>query len=58
MNDRIKHQGRIELDTGEIKKLPDKECCLVCSIIILLNASFIVPLIYLINNEGLDGSIS
>ena len=58
MNDRINHQGRIEWDTEEIKKLPDKECCLVCSIIILLNASYIAPLIYLINNEGFDGSIS
>ena len=58
MNDRINHQIHTEWDTEEIKKLPDKECCLVCSIIILLNASFIVPLIYLINNERLDGSIS
>lgn len=61
MNDRINHDrvnGKIEWDTEEIKKLPDKEFCLVCSIIILLNASYIVPLIYLINNEGLEGSMS
>jgi len=58
MNDRNNRQIRLEWDKEEIKNLPDKECCLVCSIIILLNVSYIGPLLYLINNGGLDGSIS
>jgi len=57
MNERIK--GRhIEWVTGEIEKLPDKKCYLVCSIIILLNTSLVGVVIYVITNEGLDGSIS
>ena len=57
MNDGI-NRGHIEWDKDEIKKLPDKECCLVCSIIVSLNVAFIGTMMYLINNEGLDGSIS
>jgi hypothetical protein len=52
------NKSHIEWDTEEIKKLPDKECCLVCAIILSLNAIFVGAMIYLINNEGLDGSIS
>jgi len=57
MNDGI-NRGHIEWDKDEIKKLPDKECCLVCSIIVSLNVAFIGTMMYLINNENLDGSIS
>jgi len=58
MNDIINKRDRVEWDTEEIKKIPDKKCYLVCSIIILLNTSFVGAMIYLINNEGLNGSIS
>ena len=34
MNDEINQFHTTEWDADEIKKLPDKECCLVCSIII------------------------
>jgi len=57
MNDEI-NKGHIEWDTEEIKKIPNKECFLVCSIITVLNGLFVGAMIYLIDNEGLDGSIS
>jgi len=43
--------GSILYDIDGFMKLPDKECCLVCLIIAILNVSFTGALIYLIHNE-------
>ena len=43
-----------EIDINEIKKMPDKECCLVCSIIICYNLLFIGVMIGLIQDEDLN----
>jgi len=43
--------GSIRYDIDEFRKLPDKECCLVCLIITILNVSFTGAIIYLIQNE-------
>ena len=50
--------GILNGQAGEIEKLPDKTCYLVCSIIILLNTSLVGVVIYFIDNEGLEGSMS
>ena len=61
MNTSLYNGSHIELDSKELRKLPDKGCCVVCSIISVLYISFIGTMLYLIDNErlgGLDGSIS
>jgi len=43
-----------KIDTDEIRKIPDKECCLVCSIIVCYNLLFIGVMIGLIQDEDLN----
>lgn len=47
-------QEHYKIDINEIKKMPDKECCLVCSIIICYNLLFIGVMIGLIQDEDLN----
>lgn len=47
-------QEHYKIDINEIKKMPDKECCLVCSIIICYNLLFIGIMIGLIQDEDLN----
>lgn len=43
-----------KIDINEVKKIPDKECCLVCAIILCYNFTFIGIMFGLIQNEGLN----
>ena len=48
------NQEDYKTDINEIKKMPDKECCIVCSIIICYNLLFIGVMIGLIQDEDLN----
>lgn len=52
-NSEYYNQGN-KIDINEIKKMPDKECCVVCSIIICYNLLFIGVMVGLIQNEDLN----
>ena len=55
MNNRnIHNREYYKIDTDEIKKMPDKECCLVCGIIVCYNFVFIGLMIGLIQSEDLN----
>lgn len=56
MNNRniIHNREYYKIDTDEIKKMPDKECCLVCGIIVCYNFVFIGLMIGLIQDEDLN----
>jgi len=41
----------------ELKNLPDKECCIVCGIIICYNLVFAGFMYGLIQNEDMNGSM-
>ena len=44
-------------DNEEIKKLPDKECCIVCAIIVCYNMVFVGLIYGLIQSEDMNGSM-
>lgn len=48
------YYGNINIDRNELKKIPDKECCLVCAIILCYNLTFLGIMIGLIQNEDLN----
>jgi hypothetical protein len=48
------NQGYYKIDTDEIIKMPDKECCIVCGIIVCYNFVFIGLMIGLIQSEDLN----
>lgn len=48
------NQDNYIIDINEIKKIPDKECCLVCSIIVCYNFVFIGLMIGLIQTEDIN----
>ena len=48
------NRGHYKIDINEANKIPDKECCVVCSIIICYNLLFIGIMIGLIQNEDLN----
>jgi len=48
--------GSIQFDIEEFGKLPDKEFCIVCLIIVIFNVSFTGAIIYLIQGEGTSQS--
>lgn len=48
------NQEYYKIDTDGIRKIPDKECCLVCSIIVCYNLLFIGVMIGLIQDEDLN----
>ena len=58
MNNNNYRREHFIIDKDEIKKMPDKECCLVCSIIICYNITFIGIMFSLIKNEDLNSSLS
>ena len=53
-NSEYYNQENYKIDINEIKKMPDKECCLVCGIIVCYNLLFIGVMIGLINDEDLN----
>lgn len=57
MNNRHIVQNYQNFDNEEIKKLPDKECCIVCAIIICYNMVFIGLMYGLIQSEDMNGSM-
>ena len=46
------------IDNKEFKKIPDKECCIVCAIIVCYNFVFIGLMYGLILNEDMNGSMN
>lgn len=60
MNNRILHnhsgynQEYYKIDINEVRKIPDKECCIVCGIIVCYNFVFIGLMIGLIQSEDLN----
>jgi hypothetical protein len=48
------NQDNYIIDKNEIKKIPGKECCLVCSVIVCYNLLFIGVMIGLIQDEDLN----
>ena len=53
MNNNYRREHYI-IDKDEIKKMPDKECCLVCGIIVCYNLLFIGVMIGIIQDEDLN----
>ena len=49
-----RYYGNIDIDGNELKKIPDKECCLVCAIILCYNLTFMGIMFGLIQNEDLN----
>ena len=43
-----------KIDINEVRKIPDKECCIVCGIIVCYNFVFIGLMIGLIQSEDLN----
>lgn len=61
MNNRFIVSNYIEpynFTENEIKENDNKECCLVCSIIICFNLCFIGIAGYIIQNEDINGSMN
>ena len=52
------NQKQFNIDINEVKKLPDKECCIVCSLIVCYNLLFLGVMVLLIQNEDLNDSSS
>lgn len=48
-----RYYGNIDIDRNELK-IPDKECCLVCAIILCYNLTFMGIMFGLIQNEDLN----
>jgi len=48
------YNEKLILNYDEIKKIPDKECCLVCSIICCFNTIFIGIMFTLIHEEDIN----
>ena len=57
-NSEYYNRENYKIDINEIKKMPDKECCLVCGIIICYHLLFIGVMIGLIQGEDLNSSLS
>lgn len=54
MNKMQSYNEKLITDYDEIKKIPDKECCLVCGIIVCYNFVFIGLMIGLIQTEDIN----
>lgn len=54
MNKMQSYNEKLITDYDEIKKIPDKECCIVCGIIVCYNFVFIGLMIGLIQTEDIN----
>jgi hypothetical protein len=48
------NQEYYKIDINEVRKIPDKECCIVCGIIVCYNFVFIGLMIGLIQTEDIN----
>ena len=48
------NQEYYKIDINEVRKIPDKECCIVCGIIVCYNFVFIGVMIGLIQTEDIN----
>ena len=54
----VQNYQNFTFDNEEFKKIPDKECCIVCGIIICYNLVFAGVMYGLILNEDMNGSMN
>ena len=59
MNNRhiVQNYQNFNFDNEGIKNLPDKECCIVCAIIVCYNIVFVGLIYGLIQSEDMNGSM-